>query len=66
MGKATTFKDTRDTIDLFKDRFSKNVGTRQKNMWSSIFKVIKKLETDDIIPYIIVIMVPIIKKYNPF
>ena len=47
MGKATTFKDTRDTINLFKDRFSKNVGTRQKNMWSSIFKVIKNLETDE-------------------
>ena len=47
MGKATTFKETRDTIDLFVDRFQKNVGTRQNDMWSTIFKTIKKLETDE-------------------
>ena len=48
MGKASIFKETRDTIDLFKDRFQKNVGTRQKSMWSTIFKIIKKLETDEV------------------
>ena len=47
MGKSSTFKKTRDTIDLFKDRFNKNVGTRQKDMYSVILKTIKKLETDD-------------------
>jgi len=47
MGKAATFKETRDTIDLFVDRFQKNVGTRQNDMWATIFKTIKKLETDE-------------------
>ena len=47
MGKAKTFADTRDTIELFNERFSKNVVTRQNNMWSAIFKSIKNLETDD-------------------
>jgi hypothetical protein len=47
MGKATTFKETRDTIDLFTERFSKNVGTRQNKMWSTIYKVIRNLETDE-------------------
>ena len=47
MGKSSTFKETRDTINLFKDRFSKNVVTRQKNMYSTIFKTIKNLETDE-------------------
>ena len=46
MGKASTFKDTRDTIDLFKERFNKNVVTRSKNMWSTILQTIKKLEID--------------------
>ena len=47
MSKASTFKETRDTIDLFKNRFQKNVGTRQNAMWSTIFKSIKNLETDE-------------------
>jgi hypothetical protein len=47
MGKATTFKETRDTIDLFNERFNKNIGTRQNDMWSTIFKTIKKLDTDE-------------------
>ena len=47
MGKSTTFKETRDTIDLFKNRFNKNVVTRSKSMWSTIFKTIKNLETDE-------------------
>ena len=46
MGKASTFKDTKDTIDLFNDRFNRNIATRQKNMWSSIFQTITKLDTD--------------------
>ena len=47
MSKSKTFKETRDTIDLFKNRFQKNVGTRSKDMWSKIFNTIKKLETDE-------------------
>ena len=47
MGKSSTFIETRETIDLFKDRFNKNVGTRSNNMWSTILKTIKKLETDE-------------------
>lgn len=46
MGKATTFKDTRDTIDLFNTRFNENVNTRQNSMWRIIFRTIKNLETD--------------------
>ena len=47
MSKQDTFIKTRDTIDLFKNRFQKNVGTRQNAMWSTIFKSIKNLETDE-------------------
>ena len=47
MSIASTFKESRDTIDLFKGRFNKNVVTRQKGMWSTIYKTIKKLETDE-------------------
>jgi hypothetical protein len=47
MGKSSTFKDTRDTIDFFKDRFTKNVVTSQNNMWKIILNTIKKLETDN-------------------
>ncbi len=46
MGKATTFKDTRDTIDLFNTRFNENVTTRQNSMWSVILRTVKNLETD--------------------
>ena len=47
MGRSTTFKDTRKTIDLYKTRFNKNVNTRQKDMWSAIYKGIRKLKTDE-------------------
>lgn len=47
MSRASTFKDTRDTIDFFKGRFNKNIGTRQNQMWSTIYKGIKKLEIDE-------------------
>lgn len=47
MSRASTFKETRETIDLFKDRFTKNIGTRQNDMWRTIFKTIKKLDTDE-------------------
>ena len=47
MSRSTTFKETRDTIDLFNERFNKNVVTRQQSMWSTIFKTIKKLEVND-------------------
>ena len=47
MGKQNTFIKTRETINLFHDRFNKNVGTRQKDMYSIILNTIKKLETDD-------------------
>lgn len=48
MSKSTTFKETRDTISLFSDRFNKNIATRQRDMWSTIYKTIKTLETDDL------------------
>jgi hypothetical protein len=47
MGKSSTFKDTRDTIDFFKERFAKNIVTRQNDMWSTIFRTLKNLATDD-------------------
>jgi hypothetical protein len=47
MGKQDTFIQTRETIDLFKDRFNKNVVTRSKDMWSTILKTIKNLELDE-------------------
>lgn len=47
MSRASTFKDTRDTIDLFNERFQKNIGTRQTDMYSTIIKTLKKLELDD-------------------
>jgi len=47
MGRSTTFKDTRKTIDLYKTRFNKNVNTRQKDIWSAIYKGIRKLKTDE-------------------
>lgn len=47
MGKSSTFKKLRDTIDLFKGRFNKNIGTRQRDMWSTIHKTLKRLETDE-------------------
>jgi hypothetical protein len=46
MNKGETFKGTKNTIDIFSERFNKNVGTRQSNMWTSIFKTIKNLEVD--------------------
>ena len=42
-----TFKAVEETINLFTERFNKNVATRQKDMWASIYKTIKNLETDD-------------------
>ena len=47
MGKQDTFIKTRKTIDLFKNRFNKNVGTRQTDMYSTILKTIKNLKLDD-------------------
>ena len=47
MGKGATFKESKDTIDLFKGRFNKSVATRSKGMWSTIYKTIKNLETDE-------------------
>lgn len=47
MSRSDTFKETKDTITLFNDRFNKNVVTRQKDMWSTIYKTVKKLETDE-------------------
>jgi hypothetical protein len=46
LSKHETFIETSNTIDLFSDRFNKNVGTRQKDMWTAVFKSIKNLETD--------------------
>jgi len=46
MGRATTFKDTKDTINLFNTRFNENVNTRQNSMWRIISRTIKNLETD--------------------
>ena len=46
MSKHETFIETSNTIDLFSDRFNKNVGTRQKDMWTAVFKSIKNLDTD--------------------
>ena len=53
MGKGTTFKDTKSVIDLFTNRFTGGagdpgrIGKRQKDMWVTIFKTIKKLDTDE-------------------
>lgn len=47
MNRQDTFRKIRDTIDFFKDRFNKNVGTRQNDMWRIIFQTISKLERDD-------------------
>ena len=48
MSKHDTFIESRNTIDLFTERFNKNVGTRQKDMWTAIFKTIKNLEVDSL------------------
>lgn len=47
MSSHTTFNHTADTINLFQSRFQKNIGTRQNDMWSTIFKTLKKLETNE-------------------
>lgn len=44
--RADTFKKTQETTNFFKERFLKNIGTRQSDMWATIFKVIKNLDTD--------------------
>jgi len=48
MGKQSTFIETRDTIERFRERFLKNIESRQRDMWRTIAKTIKNLETDDL------------------
>ncbi len=45
--RSETFSELEKTMNFFLERFNKNIGTRQQSMWSTIFKTIKRLETND-------------------